>query len=169
MLIDIVSDLRDALSLPGKPDGRGGGFGPLNAFRMVMGNFRNLLRQLKSFLKAGCRIRTRADPHRRSIAIAVVRSGILRIDPRHEVSAITSMRILAPQSLHAGNSRLSQLAEVMLTAHDGLGDGQTHDAVISSETLKCQELEVFGLVIIPFKPGSDDVTDDRSDHSYPLL
>lgn len=72
MLINLIADLLDAISLPSKPYGHSGGLSSFDFFRIVVGYFDHLFGTITCLLQAGGNVSARTYSLRCALTIAIV-------------------------------------------------------------------------------------------------
>ena len=127
---------------------------------MVVRHGGHIGRQLFRLRQGRCRLGAGTDPHGRPVAVAVVRFGILRIEPLLEAGSVPRVRIAAPHVLHLPDNAGYQLRTVFPRFQQSPGHRQRHDAVIRRLTAESKQVELLVTVVVPLEAGPCHITDD---------
>ena len=106
----------------------------------------------------------RADPHGRTVAVAVVRLRVVREHPVNEACSVAAVRELTSDALHRCHRFLRQIREVRIAVHEGLRHRAGHDRVVGELAVRMKEIKLLTQIIAEFKTGTHNISNDRSKH-----
>ena len=122
--IDIIPDLHHAVTGSGHVNCNSGSLGTFQTFGVIMGDGGYQMGQFLDCINAIGSITTAAYAHGGTVAVTVVRLGIIVIHPMKEMTTITAAGVRSANLLHTDDCLLGQIAVIGFTAHQCFTDGQ---------------------------------------------
>ena len=167
---DVRFDLILALPGSGQEDGAGGGFGALDALRVVVGDICCQLCRMPGGLQRGIQPAHGGDPHGRTVAVAAVGLGIPGAQPAAEPAAIARVGILPTPLLHGLHQCCpNDVVRLSHGVHQGLCHRDGHDGIVRKLAAPNEQREILRFVTTVELIGrSDHISKYRSVHLYRL-